>query len=519
MKVSFKLCAVIGLSFSIVASGCGKTESVTEGGTTAPNSATAAPAASPKSTTPVKLSVLIGGTGLSDVDKKIQAEIGKKLGVDFDFNVMQTSNNNEYANQINVRIAAGNVPDVFTVSNDQMQQFSKQGAILDLTSYMDKMPNVKKAYSAADLTKGKVDGKQMTLPKRAAVPYRTLMLRKDWLDKLNLPIPKTLDELATVIKAFHDKDPDGNGKQDTYGLTGTGLDVFAPFLGAFGASYGTASSAEANLTVKDNKVVYSTTQPEMKQALKFINDLYSSGAIDPDILTNKGNAAPTKAQKGQVGVIYSNWSDMFKDEFVKLTTDTNPNAKFITIEPPVGPGGKFNGAFDNSAADWRIALPKALEKTPEKLEKALAYLDYITGAGEGQNLVMFGFEGTHYTKEGDAIKPLPAVSELGTTFQLQLTGRDELPYLYTKFPKQKEYIDFAINLPYIKVYNNFSKLPEGLNKSDKDRFENEEIIKFIYGKRPIDQFDDFVKTLNTTYQLQKYVDEAEKAFKEKGLIK
>ncbi|RTE11270.1 extracellular solute-binding protein [Paenibacillus whitsoniae] len=513
MKVSLTSITVIGLSISILLSGCGKTET-TDGGKATSASATA-PAASAKSTAPVKLSVLIGGTGLSDVDKRIQAEIGKKLGVDFDFNVMQTGNNNEYANQINVRVAAGNAPDIFTVSNDQMQQFSKQGAILDLTNYLDKMPNVKKAYSEADLTKGKVDGKLMTLPKRAAVPYRMVMLRKDWLDKLNLPVPTTLDELATVIKAFHDKDPDGNGKQDTYGLTGTGLDVFAPFFGAFGAAFG----SEGNFTIKDNKAVYSSTQPEMKQALTYINSLYASGAIDPDILTNKGNAAATKAQKGQVGVIYANWSDMFKDEFVKLTTDTNPNAKFIAIEPPTGPAGKFNGAFDYSATDWRIALPKAIEKTPEKLERALAYLDYITGAGEGQNMVMFGFEGTHYTKEGSVITPLPAMSELGSTFQLQLTGRDELPYLYTKFAKQKAYIDFAINLPYIKVYNNFVKTPEGLNKSDKDRFENEEFIKFIYGKRPVEQFDDFVKTLNTTYQLQKYVDEAEKAFKEKGLIK
>ena len=511
MKKSFKMYAAIGLSLSLVLSGCGgKTEKVVQ-------SSAAATSTTEKSTTPVKLSVLIGGSGLSDVDKKIQAEIGKKIGVDFDFNVFPSGSNNEYANQINVRIAADNAPDIFTVSNDQMQQFSKQGAILDLTKYLDKMPNVKKAYSAADLTKGKVNGELMALPKRAGVPYRALMIRKDWLDKLHLPVPKTLDDLATVIKAFHDKDPDGNGKPDTYGLTGNGLDTFAPIFGAFGTSFGNQSTpfAVGNLTIKDNKAIYSTTQPEMKQALKYINDLYASGAIDPDLLTNKGNMAGMKAQKGQVGIIYANWSDMFKDEYVKLTTDTNPNAKFISIDPPIGPAGKF----DDSATDWRIALPKAIEKTPEKLDKALAYLNFITGEGEGQNMVMFGFEGTHYTKEGGVIKPLPAMSELGTTFQLQLTGRDELPYLYTKFPKQKEYIDFAIKQPYIKVYNNFTKIPDGLNKSDKDRYENEEIIKFIYGKLPLDQFDDFVKTLNTTYQLQKYVDEAEKSFKEKGLIK
>ncbi|MDR6555212.1 extracellular solute-binding protein [Paenibacillus qinlingensis] len=523
MKKTLKLGAAACLSLSLVLSGCAsKSEGTkTEGAPSSPITSSAPEKAPEKSTAPVKLSVLVSGPGLSEDDKALQGEIGKKLNINFDYNAIAPGSNNEYVNQINVRVASNNAPDVFTVSNDQMLQFTKQGAILDLTKYLDKMPNVKKAYTEIDLAKGKVDGKQMTLPKRATVPYRALMIRQDWLDKLKMPVPKTIEELAATINAFHDKDPDGNGKQDTYGLTGYGLDAFAPIFGAFGTSYGyfNASLSIGNLIVKDNKAMYSTTQPEMKQALTYISDLFAKGAIDPDLLTNKGTAAPTKAQKGQVGMIYANWSDMFKDEHIKLITETNPNAKFIAIEPPVGPGGKFMGAFDDSAADWRVALPKSLEKTPEKLDRALAYLDYITGAGEGQNLVMFGNEGVHYTKSGTTITPLPEMSKLGTTYQLQLTGRDELPYLYTKFPKQKEYIDQAVKQPYIKVFNNFSAIPEGVNKSDKDRYENEEMIKFMFGKRPLAEFDSFLKTLNTTYQLQKYVDEASKAFKSQGLIK
>ncbi|WNR45629.1 extracellular solute-binding protein [Paenibacillus roseipurpureus] len=516
MKRNWKLLSICTTAcLSLALSACGGSN------TSEKNAGAASPSATAKSSEPVKLSVLVSGPGLSEVDKKLQGEIGKKLGIDFDFNTVPAGSNNDYANQINIRVASSSAPDLFTVTNDQMQQFTKQGVILDLTKYLDKMPNLKKAYTEADLGKGKVDGKLMALPKRASVPYRSLMIRQDWLDKLGLPVPKTVDELATVIKAFHDKDPDGNGKQDTYGLTGYGLDAFAPIFGAFGTSYGyfNAPLITGNLTVKDNKAIYTTAQPETKQAVQFIGQLFTSGAIDPDLLTNKGTAAPTKAQKGQVGVIYANWSDMFKDEHIKLITETNPNAKFVSIDPPVGPGGKFMGAFDDSSADWRVALPKSLEKSPEKLDKALAYLDFITGAGEGQNVVMFGLEGTHYTKEGSTIKPLPAMSELGTTYQLQLTGRDEIPYLYTKFPKQKEYIDFAVKQPYLKVYNNFPKIPEGLNKSDKDRFENEEMIKFLFGKRPLDQYDDFIKTLNTTYQLPKYLDEATKSFKEQGMIK
>ena len=45
-----------------------------------------------------------------------------------------------------------------------------------------------------------------------------ILIRKDWLDKLGLKVPKTTDEFFEVMKAFTFKDPDGNGKNDTYGL-------------------------------------------------------------------------------------------------------------------------------------------------------------------------------------------------------------------------------------------------------------------------------------------------------------
>ena len=70
-----------------------------------------------------------------------------------------------------------------------------------------------------------------------------LFIRKEWLDKLNLQMPKTLDDLLNVAKAFTFRDPDGDGKVDTYGFgaafdattysQGLGND-FAPIYGAFG---------------------------------------------------------------------------------------------------------------------------------------------------------------------------------------------------------------------------------------------------------------------------------------------
>ncbi|MFR6331699.1 MAG: extracellular solute-binding protein [Eisenbergiella sp.] len=56
----------------------------------------------------------------------------------------------------------------------------------------------------------------------ACTPFLTegqvMIIRQDWLDKLGLKAPTTLDEFEEVIRAFTEQDPDGNGKKDTYGL-------------------------------------------------------------------------------------------------------------------------------------------------------------------------------------------------------------------------------------------------------------------------------------------------------------
>ena len=46
-----------------------------------------------------------------------------------------------------------------------------------------------------------------------------IIFRQDWLDKLGLKYPETLDDMKNVLIAFTNNDPDGNGKNDTYGYT------------------------------------------------------------------------------------------------------------------------------------------------------------------------------------------------------------------------------------------------------------------------------------------------------------
>jgi putative aldouronate transport system substrate-binding protein len=116
--------------------------------------------------------------------------------------------------------------------------------------------------------------------------------------------------------------------------------------------------------------------------------------------------------------------------------------------------------------------------------------------------------------------PTDLMAKEGNYFHLyQITGRPNKEYLEVKFPNQAKDIDFALKIPRIKTFDSSVVPPAGFNLADAGRYAEEELVKFIYGKRPLSEYGDFLKTLETTFKYKQYVDEAEKQIKEQGLVK
>ncbi|SDD03136.1 putative aldouronate transport system substrate-binding protein [Paenibacillus sp. UNCCL117] len=464
--------------------------------------------------TPVKISVFVnGGAGLPTPDKDVILQrLNQDLNMDMEFNAPAS----DYDQQLSVKIAGGTPPDLFNVSKESMEQYAKQGVLLEIGKYIDRMPNVKQKWPADELNKGKVDGKVYALPKRPLIPINnTYFIRKDWLDKVGLAVPTNTEELLKVAEAFTYKDPDGNGKQDTFGLTGLQLAGTSPFLPIWSA-YG--SPGRGHIMIKNNKPVYSTIEPEFKESLAAIKKFVQAKVVDPEFMANTGTKADEKAYKGQAGINYAHWARMTKETNVAVYKAVNPNAEWQQMDALTGPGGKYQGYVDMGAAPGFIALPSSLEKQPEKLAKVLAYIDYVSG-GKGEQLVNYGIEGQHYALKDGKVEVLPASSEVVYSFIHQITNRDDYEYLKVKFPTLEPYYNFAMKQPYLKVYTSFVSFPATMNAADLKRYEEAEIIKFIYGQRPLEEFDQFVKTIKDTYKIDAYLAEAEAKLKDVGIIK
>ncbi|WP_052486969.1 extracellular solute-binding protein [Gordoniibacillus kamchatkensis] len=494
----------------LAAAGCASNGSSGSSGAAAGTDAKTAPGAASAPAKPVKLDIIENANGLPSPDKDfIKQELDKALNTDINLTAYAAAD--DYKNQLNVRVASGNFPDLFGVDKAQLKQFGEQGLLLDLTPYLDKeLKQVKEFIGADSLKKGTVNGKIYAIAKAPQIPYNTYWVRKDWLDKLNLQPPTTFDELLNVSKAFAEQDPDGNGKKDTFGLTGGKLAAFAPIFGGFGVGN------PGEFYIKDGKIVNSLYDPGMKDALAYIAKFIASGSVDPELMANNGLQHQEKAIKGQAGIIWIDWPNLTKDQFVEQIKKVNPNANWLQLAPPKGPVAQNDGSWDIGTAPGLFVIPKSLEKDKAKLQKVFDLLNYVS-ATEGSRLVQFGVKGRHYNLEGDKVVPTDLMGkEAGYTWLYQFTGRPEQAYLSVKFAPQSKYIEFANKQPRIQALNGFLTYPEGFNAADANRFIEEEMTKFVYNKRPLGEYDAFLKRLESSMNYKVFLDSAVKQLQALG---
>ncbi|MDF2834853.1 MAG: extracellular solute-binding protein, partial [Paenibacillus sp.] len=192
------------------------------------------------------------------------------IKVKYDWTVAQS----QYAQKLNISIASDDLPDVFQVSAAQLKKLVEDGQLADLTELYEKYasPFVKQTLSEDGgnaLLSTKFDGRMMALPKMGSGigQSHVLWVRTDWLNKLNLPEPRTMADFFNISEAFTTGDPDGNGVADTSGF-GLNRDLWGFFAAAEG--YFNGYHAYPNTWIKNDagELVYGSIQPEMRQALQ-----------------------------------------------------------------------------------------------------------------------------------------------------------------------------------------------------------------------------------------------------------
>lgn len=233
------------------------------------------------------------------------------------------ANDSQYDTNVSMVISMGSLPDIMVVSSqDEVEQLVEAGFIEDLTeSYNNCISDrIRKMYeSYGDSLKDMVtyDGKIMALPETNITDGPNLVwLRKDWMDKLGLSEPHTIDDVVNIVKHFISEDPgnngvDASGKPNTVGLAVdtdvTGecgysseflLDIIFACFGAYPKQW---------IMNDDGEIVYGSVTNEAKEALSYISSLYNQGVIDNDFLLRTSTNICELIENGLCGSFFGPW--------------------------------------------------------------------------------------------------------------------------------------------------------------------------------------------------------------------
>ncbi|MFM9327791.1 extracellular solute-binding protein [Paenibacillus mesotrionivorans] len=417
----------------------------------------------------------------------------ERYNIDYEFMPVASG---EYNNKLGVTLASGDIPDTLLFPGLDQIYFNAidNSQFIPLEKYMadsKEYPNLAKIPE--DLKKiltykGHIYG----IPRLRGVPGHTIVMRKDWLDKLGLDVPTTYDELYTVLKAFKEKDPDGNGKDDTYGLA-VGMSD-AGLIGVNAVSSG--MRALAGNWVEDGKggLIPMEFTPKAKEAFSFYAKLYKEGIIAKDFAIKKDQQVEDDFLLGKAGVYGNSAYTFFTAARYEKARAVNPKFELVALPPLKNADGsqgymKFSGYFGI------FAISADAGKDEAKVKKILKILDDQIGE-EGATFVRWGVEGTHHKVE-NGVKTL---TDLGKTEGPSLYSLTNPPatsqWIYGSTDSEEirrmKDISYKVALegkPYLNEVEGLISKTMAEKGSDLSKFVSDGIAKIVMGQAPVDSID------------------------------
>jgi putative aldouronate transport system substrate-binding protein len=293
-----------------------------------------------------------------------------------------------YRNKMNVLLASGELPDVLKYDDRTwLKQAIEAGYVMDITEVFDKYATDEvKQYKTdyADAFEGAtVDGKLY------AIPYMNnnfhqctnLWIREDWLKNTGMSVPTTIEEMVELARVFRTGDPDGDGVDgNTYGLC-LANDViqnnYGTIMGILEA-YGVPCYGDKGIFYRrDGKITFSYIQPECKEALAVVRDMYAEGLIDPEFTVKDTSILETDWAQGKIGMTYHmNWGTwhpfniIYEDQSVITYPHPLPTADGYEVK---------QGIQSNQTGEFFVISSKC--KNPEAVIKMLNLYEKVAISG------------------------------------------------------------------------------------------------------------------------------------------
>jgi len=322
----------------------------------------------------------------------IKQKVKTDLNIDVTFlPVGRWSENTDIVNLM----ASASAPDLcYSYSGDMVANFRDQGGILNLAPFIDQyLPDLKKLLGSDPVFPGKDfiyrEADQRTgaiysiRSYRVALAQRNVFIRKDWLDTLGLPLPRSLNDFYNALVAFRDRDPGrvGANRVVPYGFSSVQWEL-QDYI-----KHHMQTMSDRDLWVYDIHERF-LLAPGFKDGVRLMNQWYNERLLYQDFPLLVGEDLSNMIKSGIVGAIGGNWDIPWRTDN-KLNEDMALNvrgAEFV----PVDLNLNNKGMMDKSGL--YIFIPSFSRSQTA----ALQYLNWLAKP-ENYNFLQVGQQGVNHS--------------------------------------------------------------------------------------------------------------------------
>jgi putative aldouronate transport system substrate-binding protein len=324
--------------------------------------------------------------------------------------------------QFNLLMVSRKFPDIVggDALKDDFIRYGMEGAFTPLNRLIDEhAPNIKaylRANPLVEQTLRAPDGNIYYIPYLPdGTVSRGWWIRQDWLDKLKLKQPQNVDELYEVLKAFRDRDPNGNGKKDEIPYFNSDVTEVYRLVLLWGAR-SSGSNLKLDFMIEEGKIAHPFAQERFKLGIKNIAKWYAEGLIDKEIFTRKSRAREQLFSSNRGGITHDWFGSTSSYNEPKSIPSRVPGFKLVAIAPPADINGKRYEEDSRKLVmpdGWAISM-----SSKNKIEAIKLFDFYFTP--EGRRLSNFGVEGQHYTMQNGKPTFKPEILNAGKPVNSQM---------------------------------------------------------------------------------------------------
>lgn len=327
-----------------------------------------------------------------DSNWQVWQEAAKRTNISLKGTIFLSNSNEEEA--FNLMMSSGNLADIIGyVDASSLEKLGRDGGMIPLNDLIkEHAPNIQKVLdedARFRQTAYSLDGNIYQIPKNQELKAAEFWwIRQDWLDKLNLKAPTTVDELHDVLYAFRNEDPNGNGLKDEIPLFDrAGWKQPDEYLYLWDTSL--------EFYPRDGKMKYEPLEENFKTGVSNMIKWYQEGLIDPEIFT-RGASSRDTLLGGDLGGCTHDW--VSTANYNSTLQETIPGFQMVAIVPPADQNGVVKERVSRyPGVGWGISSQC---KDPVTVIK---FMDYFF-TEEGSDLMNWGIEGDTFTRDADGSK-------------------------------------------------------------------------------------------------------------------